>query len=114
MATKILHVKNYSDTPVAYVGLGGLVPTGWSSWAFAPNGGNICLFGWVVETNKGNQVLLTKAGTFTIWDDGNWNIWCQDAKKNEQILVTVHQVFPREITIELNIDGYGYPNAIQN
>jgi hypothetical protein len=109
MATIISTVKNNSDTPVAYVGQGGVVPTGWSSWGFPAH--DVFGFNWIVETTKGKQALLTKSGAYFIWDDGNWNIKCQQAGHAEFVLTHVDMAIP--IAIELTVNENGEPSALQ-
>lgn len=109
MATKIKKIKNDSDIPVAYVGKGGMVPTGWSAWAFAPNKAHE--FGWDVTTIKGEQVLFTKAGAFNIWDDGKYNIKYQKPEGDEAVLV--HIDFKPAMNIEIQIASNGHLKGTQ-
>lgn len=103
MATKINAVINTSNEPVAYVGKSGM-ETGWSAWAFAPQSEHN--FSWVIETTKGNQALLTKAGQFTIWDDGDWNIRVQHNGESETVLVHVNAALQIQINLSINENGY--------
>jgi hypothetical protein len=110
MATTISKVKNDSANPVAYVGKGGAAaPTGWSAYAFPPSSESG--FGWTVETHQYAQALLTKAGEFYIWDDGNYNIMYQPVGKPAAVLVHVNWKIP--IAIAVQVDGNGNPSARQ-
>jgi hypothetical protein len=110
MATQISSLQNNSNTPVAYLGTDSSKPTKWAAWGFAPNAS--ANFGWTVETTKGHQALLTQAGVFYIWDNGNWTILYQKAGSTvEGVLIEVHG--PGNPNIILTVGADGSPSATQ-
>ncbi len=113
MATKIQTLNNKSDQPSAYLGTGSATPTGWAAWGFPASAAKD--FGWTVETARGNQVLLTKAGVFQVWDDSNWNIfYCDQNSQKAMLLVKLNSLFPGvDPVIELTVEANGHPTARQ-
>ena len=107
MATKIKSVRNESEFPIAYVGTGASL-TGWVAYGFGPKATDN--LDWKVETNEGNQALLTKAGTFFIWDAGGWEIKVKHGDDPATTLVKVTGMFPE---IELIVNDKGLPSAKQ-
>ncbi|MFS8779743.1 hypothetical protein [Synechococcus sp. W55.1] len=113
MATIIKSVNNESDTPVAYLGKQEtlpIAPTGWRAWGFAPNANHD--FGWEIETRRGYQALLTKAGVFYIWDNGSWLILYQKAGSTESVVLIALEG-PWNPQIELTVKSDGMPSARQ-
>ena len=110
MATTISKVNNASDTPVAYLGKQSSASTGWAAWGFAPDADQG--FGWTIETTEGAQALLTQAGVFYVWDNGNWTILYRKADSTRStVLVEVHG--PGNPQIVLTVDSAGMPGATQ-
>lgn len=104
MATTIKSIVNNSKYHAAYVGKKDHTPTGWAAWGFGPNQKDH--FGWTVVTTQGDQALLTKSGSYVIWDDGDWNIKVQHNDEPAYVLVHVDARF-LGIKIEITIEDNG-------
>jgi hypothetical protein len=112
VSTKIDFLANESDAPVAYLGRSDGTPTPWAAWGFAANARHD--FGWTVEMHRESQALLTKNGTYCIWDDGAWNIRClKVGTTNDLIRVHVNAVPGRSPEIQVMVDAQGSPSAYQ-
>lgn len=112
MATAYTMVTNDSGTPIAYLGEATGLPTPWKAYGFAANSREF--FSWEVTFNKGDQALLTKAGVFYIWDDGDWKILCEkEGSSTPETLVKLEGPGIPFTKIELKVDSDGGPSATQ-
>ncbi|WP_257165326.1 hypothetical protein [Bradyrhizobium sp. SRS-191] len=109
MTTTIDKITNQSAAPVAYVGKKGGTPTGWASWAFAPNAPDQG-FGWDVTGNFKDQALLTSAGEWWVWDN-NWTIFFQNVQTGQQVAVPVSG--SGILHIQVTVDAAGMVSGSQ-
>jgi hypothetical protein len=85
MATALLGVRNTSSTSATFSMSG--YGVSWYTLTGNPNAGQASVPAgqtWVITTEQGQNVMQTSAGSFNIWDNGNYQIMYQSTAPGSQ------------------------------